>query len=256
MARHRRSARRTDPAPRDGRQLLVDGHSRPVRSVVGDLLRPRPRLRHRGWSGGQRGPLHRDLEPRVHAERARGRHVEDRLRDPRSAAPAEHRHRHGGRAGGVPAAGCGQRLRNRPAAPRHRSGGGYRPAWVRAGKSRRRRPLPDHRRPHPYRGDHHRRRRQPRQRGSRLRAASSAASHHPGGQAARSRSAGDGRTDGHRARRDGPVVSGTRQRLRPDPAHRRRGGNRVQPHSGLGFAPVRRGSPQHEGIGSGQALRQ
>ena len=32
-----------DPAPRDGRQLLVDGRARPVRPVLGDLLRPRAR---------------------------------------------------------------------------------------------------------------------------------------------------------------------------------------------------------------------
>ena len=35
------------PAPRHGRQLLVDGHPRPVRPVVGDLLRPRSRIRRR-----------------------------------------------------------------------------------------------------------------------------------------------------------------------------------------------------------------
>ena len=40
-------------------------------ALLGDLLRPRPGVRHRGRPGGQRGPLHRDLEPRVHAERAR-----------------------------------------------------------------------------------------------------------------------------------------------------------------------------------------
>ena len=44
--------------------------SRPVRPVVGDLLRPRPRVRCRRRPGRQRGPLHRDLESRVHAERA------------------------------------------------------------------------------------------------------------------------------------------------------------------------------------------
>ena len=58
-------------APRDGRQLLVDGHPGSVRPVVGDLLRPRPGVRRRRRTGSQRGPLHRDLESRVHAERAR-----------------------------------------------------------------------------------------------------------------------------------------------------------------------------------------
>ncbi len=42
------------------------------------------------------------------------------LRDPRPAAAQEHRHRHGRRTGGVPAAGRAQRLRDRSAAPGHR----------------------------------------------------------------------------------------------------------------------------------------
>ena len=109
-----------DPAPRHGRQLLVDGHPRAVRPVVGDLLRPRPRVRPRGRTRCQRGPLHRDLESRVHAERARRGHVQGRLRDPRAAAAQEHRHRHGRRTRRVPAAGRRQRLRDRPVAPRHR----------------------------------------------------------------------------------------------------------------------------------------
>ncbi len=48
VAGDRRSAGRADPAPRHGRQLLVDGHPRAVRTVVGDLLRPRARVRRRG----------------------------------------------------------------------------------------------------------------------------------------------------------------------------------------------------------------
>ena len=48
VAGGRRAARRAHPAPRHGRQLLVDGHPRPVRPVVGDLLRPRARVRRRG----------------------------------------------------------------------------------------------------------------------------------------------------------------------------------------------------------------
>ena len=71
VAGGRRAAARAHPAPRHGRQLLVDGHSRTVRPVVGDLLRPGPGVRRRGRPDRQRGPLHRDLEPRVHAERAR-----------------------------------------------------------------------------------------------------------------------------------------------------------------------------------------
>ena len=119
----RRSAgipRRADPAPRHGRQLLVDGHPRSVRAVLGDLLRPRPGVRRRGWPERQRGPLHRDLEPRVHAERAGRGHLQGELRDPRPAAAQEHRHRHGRRARRLPAAGRRQRLRDGPAAPGHR----------------------------------------------------------------------------------------------------------------------------------------
>ena len=83
-----------------------------------------------------------------------------RLRDPRAAAAQEHRHRHGRRAGRLPAAGRRQRLRDRPAAPRHRHRGRRRAAGIRRRQPRGRRPLPDHRRPQPHRGDHHRRRRQ------------------------------------------------------------------------------------------------
>ncbi len=54
-------------------QLLGHGRARPVRSVLGDLLRPRPGVRLGGWSGSRRRPLHRDLEPRVHAGHARAR---------------------------------------------------------------------------------------------------------------------------------------------------------------------------------------
>ena len=43
----------------------------PVRPLLGDLLRPRPRVRRRGRPGRRRGPLPRDLEPRLHAVRAR-----------------------------------------------------------------------------------------------------------------------------------------------------------------------------------------
>ena len=69
----RRGAGRADPAPRDGRQLLVDGRARPVRPVLGDLLRPRTGVRHRGRTGRRRGPLPRGLEPGLHAGHARRR---------------------------------------------------------------------------------------------------------------------------------------------------------------------------------------
>ena len=45
----------------------------PVRSLLRDLLRPRPRVRRRRRPGRRRGPLPRGLEPRLHAVRARCR---------------------------------------------------------------------------------------------------------------------------------------------------------------------------------------
>ncbi len=54
------------------RQFLADGRHRPVRAVLGNLLRPwRQDLgRPAGFAGGRWRPLHRDLESRVHAVRA------------------------------------------------------------------------------------------------------------------------------------------------------------------------------------------
>ena len=72
-------------------QLLADGRRRPVRPVLGNLLRPRPGSV--GWpagiAGGRRRPLHRDLESRVHAVQPR------RARQHDAAAQAVRRHRHG-----------------------------------------------------------------------------------------------------------------------------------------------------------------
>ena len=57
------------------RQLLADGRHRPVRPVLRDLLRPRPRGlgRPARIARSRRRPLHRDLEPRVHAVQPRRR---------------------------------------------------------------------------------------------------------------------------------------------------------------------------------------
>ena len=62
-------------APRRGRQLLADGRHRPVRPVLRDPLLPRrrrgrPRALRRGADARRHG-LDRDLEPRLHAVRAR-----------------------------------------------------------------------------------------------------------------------------------------------------------------------------------------
>ena len=55
------------------------------------------------------------------------------------------------------------------------------------------------------------------------------------------------RSDDDGARRDGPVVSGTGQRFRPDPPHRGGRGDRVQPHPGVGLATLRGGRERDEG---------
>ena len=47
LAERDRTAGRADPAPRPGRQLLAHGRARARRPVLGDLLRPRPRIRPR-----------------------------------------------------------------------------------------------------------------------------------------------------------------------------------------------------------------
>ncbi len=90
---------RPHSAPRRG-QLLEDGRRRPLRPVLGDLLgqgsRVRRRRRPRAW---RRGPLHRDLESRVHAVRPAGRRFES------AVAEAVDRHRHGSRAHRLGAAG-------------------------------------------------------------------------------------------------------------------------------------------------------
>ena len=116
---------------------------------------------------------------------------------------------------------------------------GGRAARLRNGQPRGRRPVPDHRRPQPHRRDPDRRRRQPRQRRPRLRAAPPAAPGDPVGQAAGHRRPDRRRPDGHRARRDGSVISRAGHRFRPDPAHRGRRGDGVQPHAGVGLTAVR-----------------
>ena len=76
------------------RQFLGDGRHRPVRAVFGNLLRPRrqdPR-RPAGLGRRRRRPLHRDLEPRLHAVR------DDAGRRALEAAAPLDRHRHGPRA--------------------------------------------------------------------------------------------------------------------------------------------------------------
>ncbi len=119
----RLSGRPHHPHPDLG-QFLGDGRYRPVRSVLGDLHRPR--RAHLGRPSRQPGrgrrPLPRVLEPRLHAVRAGdegGAH--------RPAAPVD-RHRHGPGAHGLHPAGRRKRLRDRSVPPSDRRDGvGARP---------------------------------------------------------------------------------------------------------------------------------
>ena len=91
------------------RQFLGHGRYRPVRAVLGNLLRPwRPYSRRPARIAGcRRRPLHRDLEFRVHAIRAIGR------RQARRSAEALDRYRHGARAHRRGDAGHARQLRDR-----------------------------------------------------------------------------------------------------------------------------------------------
>ena len=99
----------------------------PCGPCVGDLLRPRPRARPpRAARRPSEDRLPRDLEPRLHAGRARRGQRQGRLRRSSAPLPAqEHRHRHG-RSSGSPRClqGVDNDLRDRPGAPGHRRGPG------------------------------------------------------------------------------------------------------------------------------------
>ena len=198
-------------------QLLGDGGDRAVRPVQRDLRRPPPGAPGGRLGDGHRlGPLPGDLEPGVHAVRARRGGEDD------AAAAAVDRHRRRPRAGCRGARRGGFELRHRPvpADPgRRRDAGrdGLRP------RRRSRRLAARGRRP-PARGRlPARRRRHPLERGTRLRAAPPAAPggpprHAPGFRRAvpLAPAAGGRRGDGRRlpgARRDP-------RRLAGDGAHR------------------------------------
>ena len=209
VAQDRGPAGAKNPAHPDLRQFLGDGRYRPVRPLLRDLLRPR--AGRAGRPAGQRGrgrrPLHRDLEPRVHAVRA------GRQGDPGRSAQALDRHRHGARAGRRGAAGQARQLRHRPVPPAHRGerGDHRNPGHGRAGalaqgdrRSSARLLVPD------------RGRRDALERGPRLRHAADHAARHaprpPSGRA-RARDVAPGAGAG---RRDGPGLSGAGARRIPD----------------------------------------
>ncbi len=131
--------------------------------------------------------LARDLEPRLHAVRAR------RRRRPHAPAEAVDRHRRGPRAHGGGRAGQALELRHRHLPEHHQRHREARGQALRRDRGRRRRLDARHRRPRP--GDHvpRRRRRPPVERGARLRAAPDHAPRDPAREAARARAALPGR---------------------------------------------------------------
>ena len=96
-----------------------------------------PGVRPRRRPGRRRGPVPGDLEPRLHAGRARRRSAAKDDFDVLGPLPEqEHRHRHGPRARRLPAAGRRQPLRDRRGLPGPRAG-------RRAGRQALRRRRPD-----------------------------------------------------------------------------------------------------------------
>ena len=158
------------------------------------------------------------------------------LPDPRRAAEEEHRHRHGPGAGGLPAAGRRQHVRDRRgrpgAAPRRRARRGH----VRR-RPRGRRPAARGGRPRAQRPHAHRRRRHAGQRGPRLHPAPAAAPRRPLDEAARRRGGHPARAAAGVPRRDERQLPRARHRLRPHLRRRVRRGGGVPAHP---HAPGRR----------------
>jgi hypothetical protein len=82
--------RRQDHPHPDLRQFLGDGRHWPLRPVLGDLLRPRRghSRRSAGQPGAGRRPVHRDLEPGLHAVRAGDQGRAHRAAQARRSTPA------------------------------------------------------------------------------------------------------------------------------------------------------------------------
>ncbi len=135
--------------------------ARAARAARSSTTTARSAGRPAGLARGRRRPLHRDLEPRVHAVQPR------RAGRDASAAQALRRHRHGPGAHRRGAAGRALELRDRPL-PGPDQGRGARD---RAPKDLEEPVAQGHRRPHPRLRVPDRRRRDPGQRRPRLRAA-------------------------------------------------------------------------------------
>ena len=234
VAEDRGAAREPDPAHPHLRQFLGDGRHRAVRAVLGDLLRPRARGAGRAAGQPRRGrrPLHRDLEPGVHAVRA------DRARPARAAAQALDRYRHGPRAHRRGAPGAARQLRHRSVPPHHPGERGAdrhargRPAPPLAQGDRRspaRLLVPDRRRRHAL------------ERGARLRAAPDHAPRHaPRPYAGRARAA-DVAPRAGAGRRDGPGLPRAGARGAADHRGSEARGDAVSRHARARSAPARGG---------------
>ena len=85
-------------------ELLVDGRPRPGRPVQRDPDRPRPGVR-RATGTGSAGDRYLEFWNLVFMQDELARSAARTTSTPRSLPKQEHRHRHGPRAGGVPAAG-------------------------------------------------------------------------------------------------------------------------------------------------------
>ena len=208
LARRRRRAGEPDPAPRPGRQLLAHGRARPGRPVLGDLLRPRARVRPRGRpesstrTATSRSGTSSSCRSTLGAVRRK-----DDFESLGELPVAQHRHRHGPGADGRPAAGRRQHLRDRHHVEGARPGRRADRAAVRPGPARRR-VAARGRRPRAHGGDARRRRRHPGQRGPRLRAAPDPAPQHPQPAAAVRRAARRrGRSGAAAARTSGTCTS-------------------------------------------------
>ena len=231
----RRPAGRAHHPHRHRRQFLAHGRHRPLRPVLRNLLRPRPGHPRRParQPGRGRRPLHRDLEPRVHAVRGRP------ARHPRAAAAPVDRHRHGAGALRRDPAGQARQLRHRHVARAdpgqrrgHRPGPG-RP--VQHQPPRHRRPSAQHRLPD-------RRRRAAVERGPRLRAAPDHAPRHaPRPHDGRAR-AGDVPPGAGADPPDGRRLSRTGARRDADRRDAAAGGNPLQGDAGARPAPAGRGN--------------